>query len=159
MTDIEKIYEEYFVAIEKYLFCLSRNRDIAEELTQETFTKAVSKINTYNGECKLSVWLCQIAKHLWYDYCRRNKRMVNVDINDLLEIQDLYEIEDYVIAKEERNELYDRLKVLDNRTRRVMYLKLIGELTFREIGLIMNMNENWARVIFYRGKNKLKGVD
>ena len=69
MQDIEKIYKEYFETVNKYLFCLTRNSDISEELTQETFYKAVKKINTYKGECKMSVWLCQIAKNLWIDQC------------------------------------------------------------------------------------------
>lgn len=159
MADMEQIYKENFNAIYKYLFCLTHNKDISEELTQETFTKAVSHISRYNGKCKLSVWLCQIAKHLWYDYYRKNKRMSSIDISDLNEFQDIFEIEEYIIDKEEKSELYNRFKILDSNTRKVMNLKLIGELTFKEIGIIMNKNENWARVTFYRGKNKLKGVD
>lgn len=78
MQDIEKIYKEYFEAINKYLFCLTHNKDIAEELTQETFYKAVKNINTYNGKCKMSVWLCQIAKNLWYDEYRKNKKLFSL---------------------------------------------------------------------------------
>ena len=79
MQDIEKIYEEYFEIVNKYLFCLTHNSDISEELTQETFYKAVRKIDTYKGECKISVWLCQIAKNLWYDECRKNKKMIHTE--------------------------------------------------------------------------------
>ena len=83
MQDIEKIYKEYFETVNKYLFCLTRNNDISEELTQETFYKAVKKIDTYKGECKISVWLCQIAKNLWYDECRKNKKIITTE-EDLL---------------------------------------------------------------------------
>lgn len=86
MQDMEKIYEQYFVIVNKYLFCLTRNNDISEELTQETFYRAVSKIDTYKGECKISVWLCQIAKNLWYDYCKKYKKIVNIE-EELLEIR------------------------------------------------------------------------
>ena len=78
MQDIKEIYEEYFETVNKYLFCLTKNYDIAEELTQETFYRAVKKISTYKGECKISVWLCQIAKNLWYDQCRKNKKIINM---------------------------------------------------------------------------------
>lgn len=78
MQNIEEIYKEYFKTVNKYLFCLTHNDDISEELTQETFYRAVKKINTYKGECKISVWLCQIAKNLWYDKCRRDKRLVHM---------------------------------------------------------------------------------
>lgn len=83
MQDIEKIYKEYFETVNKYLFCLTRNNDISEELTQETFYKAVKKIDTYKGKCKISVWLCQIAKNLWYDECRKNKKIITTE-EDLL---------------------------------------------------------------------------
>ena len=156
MQDIEKIYEEYFETVNKYLFCLTHNNDISEELTQETFYRAVKKINTYKGECKMSVWLCQIAKNLWYDECRKNKKITNIEENN---IQDIETLEESVIANDEKMLLYKKMQLLDEKTREVMYLRITGELSFREIGIILNKTENWARVIFYRGKNQLKEVD
>ena len=159
MQDIEKIYEEYFEIVNKYLFCLTHNNDISEELTQETFYKAVKKIHTYKGECKISVWLCQIAKNLWYDECRKNKKVINTEENDLLNVQALDTIEEQVVANDEKISLYKKMQTLDDKTREVMYLRITGELSFKEIGIILNKTENWARVTFYRGKNQLKEVD
>ena len=157
MQNMEKIYEEYFETVNKYLFCLTRNYDIAEELTQETFYRAVKKIGTYRGNCKISVWLCQIAKNLWYDQCMKNKKIVNKDF-DLLEIE-TQNIEDEVISNQEKIILYKRMQKLDEKTREVIYLRITGELSFKEIGDILNKSENWARVTFYRGKQKLKEGD
>ena len=159
MQDMEQIYEQYFETVNKYLFCLTRNNDISEELTQETFYKAVKKIDTYKGECKMSVWLCQIAKNLWYDYCRRNKRLENIKEEDLLDVQALNTLEEQIILNDERNSLYKKMQCLNEKTREVMYLRITGELSFKEIGIILNKTENWARVTFYRGKNQLKEVD
>lgn len=159
MQDIEKIYEEYFETVNKYLFCLTHNSDISEELTQETFCKAVKKINTYKGECKMSVWLCQIAKNLWYDQCRKNKKFVNTKESELLNMQVLSSLEEQVISNDEKIRLYKKMQKLDAQTREVMYLRITGELSFKEIGIILNKTENWARVTFYRGKNQLKEVD
>ncbi len=159
MQDMEQIYEEYFEAVNKYLFCLTHNNDISEELTQETFYKAVKKINTYKGECKISVWLCQIAKNLWYDQCRKNKKIVNIEETTLSHMQVLNTLEDQVILKDEKISLYKKLQMLDDKTREVMYLRITGELSFKEIGIILNKTETWARVTFYRGKNKLKEGD
>lgn len=159
MQDIEKIYKEYFETVNKYLFCLTHNNDISEELTQETFCKAVQKIHTYKGECKMSVWLCQIAKNLWYDQCRKNKKILKTEESELLEVQDLNSLEDQIISNDEKITLYRKMQSLDEKTREVMYLRITGELTFKEIGVILNKTENWARVTFYRGKNKLKEVD
>ena len=159
MQDMEKIYEEYFETVNKYLFCLTHNNDISEELTQETFYKAVKKIDTYKGECKMSVWLCQIAKNLWYDQCRKNKKFVDTKEADLLNVQALNTLEEQVISNDEKISLYKKMQHLDEKTREVMYLRITGELSFKEIGIILNKTENWARVTFYRGKNPLKEVD
>lgn len=159
MQDIEKIYEEYFEIVNKYLFCLTRNDDISEELTQETFYRAVKKIDTYKGECKISVWLCQIAKNLWYDLCKRNKSLKNVEELYLLDLQEETVLEEQVILNDEKLLLYKKMQVLDEKTKEVMYLRITGELSFKEIGIILNKTENWARTTFYRGKNKLKEVD
>lgn len=159
MQNIEQIYEEYFETVNKYLFCLTHNNDISEELTQETFYKAVKKIHTYRGECKISTWLCQIAKNLWYDECKKNKKIVKANENELFEIQSKDNTENEIILKEKKMALYKKMQELDDKTREVMYLRTTGELTFKEIGIIMNKTENWARVTFYRGKQKLKEVD
>ena len=159
MQDIEKIYEEYFETVNKYLFCLTHNNDISEELTQETFFRAVKKIDTYKGQCKISTWLCQIAKHLWYDECRQNKKMINTTEDYLLNLQEENTLEEDIIANDEKMLLYKKMQLLDEKTREVMYLRITGELSFKEIGTILNKTENWARVTFYRGKNQLKEVD
>ena len=157
MQNMDEIYEECFETVYKYLFCLTHNSDISEELTQETFYRAVKKINTYNGKCKISVWLCQIAKHLWYNQCRKNKRIVDTD--ETFDIEDPQNLEDQFIAGEEKVSLYKKMQNLDEKTREVMYLRISGELTFKEIADILNRTETWARVTFYRGKNQLKEVD
>lgn len=158
MQDIEQIYEQYFETVNKYLFCLTHNNDISEELTQETFYKAVKKIDTYKGDCKISVWLCQIAKNSWYDYCKKNKKVIKIE-EELLEIKEKDSIEEKVIFNDEKLLLYKKMQTLDEKTREVIYLRITGELSFKEIGIILNKTENWARVTFYRGKNQLKEVD
>ena len=157
MQNMDEIYEECFETVYKYLFCLTHNSDISEELTQETFYRAVKKIDTYNGKCKISVWLCQIAKHLWYNQCRKNKRIVDTD--ETFDIEDPQNLEEQFIAGEEKVLLYKKMQDLDEKTREVMYLRISGELTFKEIADILNKTETWARVTFYRGKNQLKEVD
>ena len=158
MQDMEKIYEEYFETVNKYLFCLTKNRELSEELTQETFYRAVSKINSFKGECKISVWLCQIAKNIWYNECKKNKRNANEYDVSLMESPN--KTDEEVISKDEKLALYKKIQQLDEKSKEVMYLKITGELSFKEIGIILNKTETWARVTFYRAKNKLlKGVD
>ena len=158
MQDMEQIYKQYFETVNKYLFCLTHNRDISEELTQETFYRAVKKINAFKGDCKMSVWLCQIAKNLWYDELKKNKKFENIE-DEILSIQSEDKIEEKVILNESKLELYRKIQKLDKQTREVIYLRITGELSFKEIGDILNKTENWARVTFYRGKQKLKECD
>lgn len=158
MQDIEEIYKKHFETVNKYLFCLTHNNDIAEELTQETFYRAVKKIDKFKGECKIQVWLCQIAKNLWYDEIKRNKKYEDIDEeNEKLISKE--NIEKTVILSTTKINLYKKMQELDEQTKEVIYLRLTGELSFKEIGDILNKTENWARVTFYRGKQKLKESD
>lgn len=154
MQNIEEIYKEYFKTVYKYLFCLTSNHDLAEELTQETFYKAVKKIDTYEGKCKISVWLCQIAKYTWYDYLRRKQEIINID--DLYEFKSEVSLEDKIIEEEEKNLIEGKLNVLDEFSKEVVILRIKGDMSFKEIGNVLNKTENWARVTYYRAKNKLK---
>lgn len=158
--DIEKVYEANVKAVHKYLFCLTHNADIAEELTQETFYQATKGIGKFRGECKISVWLCQIAKHLWYKELERQKR-TTIPLEELEEqVQSFENIENHYLLNIEKVELFRLLHQFDAMTREVVYLRLTGELSFAEIGDIMGKTETWARVTFYRGKQKLmKGRD
>lgn len=158
MQDMKQIYEKYFETVNKYLFCLTHNSDISEELTQETFYRAVKNINKFKGNCKMSVWLCQIAKNLWYDELKKNKKSKNIE-EEIFLIQSENEVERDVISNDSKLQLYKKLQKLDKNTREVIYLRITGELSFKEIGDILNKTENWARVIFYRGKQKLKESD
>ena len=107
----------------------------------------------------MSVWLCQIAKNLWYDQCRKNKNNIDIEEMEALCFQDSNIVEEKIISNEEKISIYKKMQNLDDKTREVMYLRITGELSFKEIGVILNKTENWARVTFYRGKNQLKEVD
>ena len=160
MQGIEKIYNDYFQTVYKYLFCLTHDADISEELTQETFYQAMKTYDNFRGDCKISVWLCQIAKYQWY---KESKKRNKISLDSINEISDSLpgkeNIEELILGSISKVKLYKKLQKLDEKTREVMYLRLTGELSFSEIGDILNRNETWARVIFYRGKQKLMKED
>ena len=158
MQNMEEIYKEYFETVKKYLFCLTHNNDIAEELTQETFYKAVKNIHTFKDDCKISVGFCKIAKNTWLDSIKKNKNIKDMADNELFEIESLETTDETVISNQGKLELYKKIQKLDEKTRDVIYLRITGDLNFKEIGDIFNKTENWARITFYRGKQKLKEV-
>ena len=152
--DMAAVYEEFAPVVYKYLFCLTRDHALSEELMQETFYQAMKSIRHFRGECKISVWLCQIAKRLWYKELKKRKSVVTVPLEEgkLISAQD---VEGEFLEKAGRAEFYRQLHLLDENTREVMYMRLTGELSFAEIGDILGRNENWARVTFYRGRQKI----
>ena len=158
MQDIEEIYKENFNIVYKYLFCLTHNGDIAEELTQETFYRAVKNIKSFQGKCKMTVWLCQIAKNLWYDELSKKKKNKELNIEDI-ESESLENTEDIAFSNNERRDMYKKIQKLDKFTKEVIILRITGDLTFKQIGDILNKTENCVRVTFYRGKQRLKEVD
>ena len=157
MQNMEKIYKEYSTTIYKYLFCLTQNKDISEELTQETFALAVEDIKKFRGECKLSVWLCQIAKHLWYKELKKKKKNVNISFEEIKDtVLDDESLEETICEKEEKLKLFKDMQKLDEKSREVMYLRMVGNLSYEEIGEVLGKTANWTRVTFYRAKQKIR---
>lgn len=152
MDELTEIYEQNAKQVFKYLITLCRNSDIADELTQETFYQAVRSIDNYNGECKMSVWLCQIAKHTYYKYVDKQAKMTTqvrtADSSNSLEYT--------LINDENKIELFRIIHLLEEPYKEIVLLRLLGDLSFKEIGEIHQRNENWARVTFYRAKLKLR---
>lgn len=154
---MQEIYKRYSIIVYRYLYSLTKNRALSEELMQETFYDAIKGINKFKGECKISVWLCQIAKNKWKDYLSKSKKLNIVPINNDIETL-LFEdtISESLEKREELIQLYTEIHKLDENTREVFYLRLNCEFSFREIGKILGKSEEWARITFYRGKIKLK---
>ena len=135
MQDIEKLYNDYFQIVYKYLFSITHNADISENLTQETFYQAVKTYGSFRGDSKVSVWLCQIAKHLWYKEYKKISRHSSESIDDFSDIIPSGDnVEQMILENDSKIELYQKIHSLDEKTREVIYLRLTGELSFREIG-------------------------
>jgi RNA polymerase sigma-70 factor (ECF subfamily) len=152
--DLEQVYLENASVVYKYLFCITHDANLTEELTQETFYQATKSIHNFRGDCKISVWLCQIGKHLWYKELEKRKyQFVPIDTIEDKEAENNFEVQ--YMQNIDKVELFKSLHHLDSTTKEVMYLRLTGELSFSEIGEILEKSENWARVTFYRGKQKI----
>lgn len=151
----EDIYERYAQTVYRFLFSITGEADISEELTQETFYQAIKSMDTYRGESSPGVWLCAIAKRLWYKELERRKRNTQMEETTLANIAASDDVEKGYENREDRVALYRAMQQLDADTREVIHLRLAGDFSFREIGDILGQSEVWARVRFYRGKEKL----
>lgn len=152
MQSMDDIYQKYALTVYKYLLSLCRSDDIAEELTQETFYQAVKSIQRFDGSCSISTWLCAIAKNQFMSYQRKHPKTAELETYDAT----VRSAEDEAIAYENRVELLRRLHLCPEPYREILYLRIFGSLSFKEIGDILGKTENWARVTFYRGKEKLR---
>lgn len=157
---MNEIYEKYSKLVYNYLYSLTKNIEISQELMQETFYSAVKNINKFNGSCSIKTWLLKIAQNKWKDYLKhlKNKQLISFDenIEKMEGILTEPSFEGDVLKKESIIFLYKLIHKLDENTREVIYLRLKSDLSFKDIGKIMGKTEEWARVTFYRGKQKLK---
>lgn len=154
--DMQEVYEQYYNIVFGYLMTLTgANQDMAEELTQETFYRATVKLHEFRGDCKISTWLCQIAKFAFYQSLDKKRRQKEVAFDDAVEIAMQEETEQLLEDAEAKLHIYKRIQKLQSPMRDVVMLRLTGELSFKEIGDVLSQSENWARVTFYRAKQIL----
>lgn len=154
MTELEKIYDSYFKDVFLYIYSLSGNKHIAEDVTSETFVKAIKSIDSFKGDCDIRVWLCQIAKNTYYSYLRKNKGLVSM--NSIPEQEDNLDIEKRISMSEESMRIHQILHNLEEPYKEVFTLRVFGELSFKQIASLFGKSDNWACVTFRRAKNKIK---
>ena len=159
--DFDKVYREYLSDVFLYLRSISRDPELAEELTQQFFFKALRSLEKFRGDCDIRVWLCQIAKNEFLTYCRKNKRSKGI-MEELSESEDIQEtisdgggfnkkIEDSIDAIE----IVKILHSLPEPYKEVFSLRTFGELSFRQIGEVFGCSESWARVTYHRARLKI----
>lgn len=149
----EQIYKQYYREIYFFVLAMSSDDDVAEEITQETFYKALKGIRKFQGECSLKTWLCQIAKNTYRSYLKKQKH----NAIEILEKDHLQEgVEETVIRRNEVLSIYKVLKFLEEPYREVFILRTMNELSFKEIGMIYERKEGWARVTYHRAKLKIQ---
>ena len=153
MEDFEKIYSQYFDIVFRYVLSLCKDETLAEEITQEAFFKALKKIDSFRVDCKINVWLCQIAKHTYYSISENKKKYVDYSYE---RIPDTKSIEQTIFNKEMAMQIYKILHKLEEPYKEVSWMRTFLELSFKEIAYLFEKTESWARVTYYRAKLKIK---
>lgn len=155
MISFEEIYNSYFSDVYRFILKLSNDQYVAEEITQETFYKALKNIDNFKGNSHIKVWLCQIAKNTYFTkYNQKNKEnQYNYNEENLSN-----SIEKLLIDKESVISVHKALHSLEEPYKEVFTLRVFGELTFKQIGDIFNKTESWSRVVYHRSRIKLKNI-
>ncbi len=155
MKCFEEIYKEYFKIVYYYILSLCNDKNIAEDITQETFYKAMKALNKFRNECDIKTWLCQIAKNEYITYCRKKK--IEINIEDLQEsIECDVRFEERLTNQDTADKIHNILHNLPEPYKEVFYLRVFGELPFKKIGNIFSKTENWACVTYHRAKAMLQ---
>lgn len=151
----EKIYRTYYMQVYSYTMNIVKNPDIAEEITQNTFLKAMTSKASYKGASGEFTWLCAIAKNLCSDYFRAAKRFSDFPEDTELSDPDTHMEKDF-IARESSLAIHKLLHELKDPYKEVFELRVFGELSFSEIAEIFSRTESWARITYHRAKLKIK---
>ena len=152
MEDIKRLYEMYSKDIYKYIYSITLNKEIAQDIVQNTFLEAIKSINTFNGNSTVKTWLIGIAKYEYYAYLRKNPKSVSLDEIEFKKVS-------YI---QDNNESYytimNEISKLDEIQRQIAVLRIVNDLSFKEIGNIIGKSENYCRVSFFRIKQNLSEV-
>ena len=151
IPDFEEVYRLYFADVYRYALALARDEAAAEEITQETFFRSLTAIDGFRGECQLRVWLCQIARNLYFSACREQNRFRQAGAEEGDE-----GIEDSLCDRDTARRLHRLLHDLEEPYKEVFSLRTFGELPFAQIGELFGKTESWARVTYFRARRKLK---
>ena len=152
MTDFEAVYQAYFRDVYRYALALCRDAALAEEITQETFFKALRSIDQFDGRCKIYVWLCQIAKNTYFTQYQRAIKAQQL----WPELQESGSMEETLENRETAFQIHKVLHRLPEPYKEVFSLRTFGELSFKQIGELFGKTESWARVTYHRAKIKIK---
>lgn len=160
--DIERMYREYFTPVYRYTLSLVHDPDLAEEITQETFFRALRKIDSYRGEASLRAWLCQIAKNICLDTAKKKTRQVSLEnISDEETasgsfVTEAQTPEEQLLQKQTAMNIYRILHGLKEPYKEVFQLRTFGGLSFAEISELFGKSESWARVTYYRSRMMIR---
>ena len=159
LREFDVIYNKYANTVKKYILSLGADEPLAEDITADTFMKALKGIDSFDESCKMLTWLCKIAKNTYFDYKKRksNQNVYIEDVGDVFEVSE-GSVETAFEQEERKLALHKAITKLESPYRDVIYQRGFAGLSFKEIGDICGKSETWARVTFYRGKNILKGM-
>lgn len=161
MTEFEEIYDRYFKDVYRFALSMTKDQHLAEDITSETFLKALDSIAGFQGNCDIRVWLCQITKNTYYSWLRKNNKLVPVEFlpesldfsTDHAEVSS--PVERQVVRAMDSITIQRILHTLTETQREVFSLRIYSELSFKEIGTLFGRSENWACVTYHRAKHKI----
>lgn len=152
--EFEEIYTTYFSDVYMYIRRLSRDEHLAEEITSETFFKAMNSIESFRGDCDIRVWLCQIAKNCYFSYLKKTQRIDSIE--DIETAEQSENFEERFFQKDAAMQIQKVLHDIPDPYKEVFMWRVFAEMSFKQIGQIFHKSENWACVTYHRARKMIK---
>jgi RNA polymerase sigma-70 factor (ECF subfamily) len=156
LEDFDALYRQYAKQLFRYLVCLSGDRQLAEELLQETFYQAINSIFRFKGDSKVSTWLYQIAKNVYLKQASKARKGRMASLDEIENVASPELLDAAVIEEEQNSNLAAALNKLNDPFKEIICLRVFNELSFKEVGELFSRSEGWARTTFYRAKLQLR---
>ena len=157
MTDFEHIYRTYFTDVYRYIRRLSNDEHIAEEITADTFFKAMQSLDRFRGDCDIRVWLCQIAKNCYLSYLKKHKHTDRIEDGMLQTLPDrAWTPEEQFLRQDDIKQIREILRGIAEPYKEVFMWRVFADLSFKQIGQIFGKSENWACVTYHRARLKIR---
>ena len=159
MQELDSIYRDNFIKVYRYILSISGDPHLAEDITQDTFFKAMQKLDSFRGDCALTTWLCRIARNQYLNQVNRQTRLQDITKQSQPNAENTAASDSAdaeLIRKEQAMEIIEAMQRLDGPYKEVFSLRTFSELSFKEIGKEFGKSDNWARVIYHRAKMKIK---
>ncbi len=157
-VDFNGMYEQHAELVYRFLLRLCGDAHMAEDLMQDTFLKAMEKVHTFDNRCKLTTWLCQIAKNTYYDSLRKKQRHPTAELSEEIISSEGPSLEERIVDSETAREIRASIHRLPEPYKEVFLLRFYAELPFREIGQMFDKTEVWARVTYLRSRDMILGM-
>ena len=149
------LFEQYYEDVFRFLRGLSADEHLAEELTQETFYRALKSADSYRGEADMRIWLCSIAKNLYYTQYKKQKRLATEEDIEEYQAEDKNFL-DIIADRETALQIHRILHELQEPYKEVFSLRIFGELPFKDIGALFGKSQHWACVTYHRAKERIR---
>jgi len=157
MTAFEELYRNYFSDVYRYIQRLSGDEHIAEEITSETFFKAMHAMDGFRGDCDVRVWLCQIAKNCYNTYLKKQSRTESLDTEPWQSVSDGGDSPSERVAdRDEAMRIQRILHEIPEPYKEVFMWRVYAEMSFGQIARVFGKTENWACVVYHRARKMIK---
>lgn len=151
MQDFEKIYRQYFSDVYRYMRRLTGDERLAEDITADAFFKAMNAIDSFRGDCDVRIWLCRIARNLWYDHLKKARRHVDPE-----NLPDIPAPPVFTDDRDDAAAIRRAMHSLPDPYREVFMWRTLGEMSYKDIAAMFGKSENWACVVCHRARKMIK---